>query len=140
MSLPPDSPRGDELVVTIDGVEIPGVIEVSGLSAADVAELKEQAANGKYVVRHLIGRAKSGEFTVTRGIVVRSATIGDWFLAALGRDVAAHPFEVSVMTRDESGNPRETFSFGKCHVRSIETDDATSTEAVVIAYEEADQS
>jgi len=139
MSLPPDSPRRDELVVTIDGVEMPGVIEVAGLSGADAVEPKQQTANGKYVVRHLIGRAKTGEFTVTRGIV-RSATIGDWFLAALGRDEAAHPFEVSVMTRDESGNPMESFSFRKCHIRSIETDDGTSTEAVVIAYEEADQS
>ena len=141
MALPPDSPRGDALVVTIDGVELPDVFEVSGLSRADVTgpdpiALKQQTEDGKYVVRPLAGRAKTGEFTVTRGIH-RAVPIDDWFRQALGRDVAFQPFEVAVVTLDQAGKPRETFAYGKCHVRSIETDVTASTESVIIAYEEA---
>lgn len=143
MALPPDSPRGDALVVTIDGVELPDVLEVAGLSPSDVSgpdriELKQQTADGKYVARQLIGRAKAGEFTVTRGIE-RAVPIDEWFRVALGREVTSHPFEVAVVTRDQAGSPTETFAYGKCHVRSIETDVTASTESVVIAYEEGVQ-
>ena len=143
MALPPESPespRGDGLVVTVNGVELPDVFEVSGLLRSDVSgpdpiELKQQTDDGKYVVRQLKGRAKTGQFTVTRGID-RAVPIDDWFREALGRDVASHPFEVVVVTRDQAGTPRETFAYGKCHVRSIETDVTASTESVAFAYEE----
>ena len=64
-----DSSPAYAFKVTIDGIEIPKVTEVSGLkNEVDKIELKQQLADGKYVARQLIGRAKTGEFTVTRGL------------------------------------------------------------------------
>ena len=73
-----DSSAANGFIVTVDGIQIPKVNEVSGLkSEVDKIELKQQTSDGKYVVRQLIGRAKAGEFTVTRGLT-DSKTITDW--------------------------------------------------------------
>ena len=73
-----DSAAANGFIVTIDGIQIPKVNEVSGLkSEVDKIELKQQTSDGKYVVRQLIGRPKAGEFTVTRGLT-DSKTITDW--------------------------------------------------------------
>ena len=56
-----DSSPAYAFKVTIDGIEIPKVTEVSGLkNEVDKIELKQQLADGKYVARQLIGRAKTG--------------------------------------------------------------------------------
>ena len=62
-----DSAPAYAFKVTIDGIEIPKVTEVSGLKIeVDKIELKQQLADGKYVVRNLPGRSKvPGEITVT---------------------------------------------------------------------------
>ncbi|WP_157769059.1 hypothetical protein [Pseudarthrobacter sulfonivorans] len=52
----------------IDGIEVPRMVEVSGLKTTDEKiELKQQTKDGKYVARQLIGRPKAGELTITRG-------------------------------------------------------------------------
>ena len=68
----------------IDGIEVPKVIEVSGLKTeVDKIELKQQTKDGKYVVRQMIGRQKAGEITVTRGLT-DSKTITDWLKKVIG--------------------------------------------------------
>ena len=58
---PLDSSAANGFTVTIDGIQIPKVTEVSGLKTeVDKIELKQQTSDGKYVVRQLIGRAKTG--------------------------------------------------------------------------------
>ncbi len=83
-----DTSAANGFIVTIDGIQIPKVNEVSGLkSEVDKIELKQQTSDGKYVVRQLIGRAKAGEFTVTRGLT-DSKTITDWLKTVTQGDVA----------------------------------------------------
>ena len=66
---PLDSSAANGFTVTIDGIQVPKVTEVSGLkSEVDKIELKQQTQDGKYVVRQMAGRPKSGEITVTRGL------------------------------------------------------------------------
>ena len=66
-----DSSAANGFIVTIDGIEVPKVTEVSGLkNEVDKIELKQQTSDGKYVVRQLIGRPKAGEFTVTQWLGV----------------------------------------------------------------------
>ena len=77
---PLDSSPANGFKVVVDGIEIPKVIEVSGLkSEVDKIELKQNTNDGKYVVRQLIGRPKAGEFTITRGLTdsktVNAATL-----------------------------------------------------------------
>ena len=56
---PLDSSSANGFRVKIDGIQIPKVTEVSGLTTeVDKIELKQQTADGKYVVRQLIGRPK----------------------------------------------------------------------------------
>ena len=83
-----DSHRPTASLVTVDGIQIPKVNEVSGLkSEVDKIELKQQTSDGKYVVRQLIGRPKPGEFTITRGLT-DSKTITDWLKQVAEGDVA----------------------------------------------------
>ena len=53
MALEPlDSASANGFIVTIDGIQIPKVNEVSGLkSEVDKIELKQQTSDGKYVIR-----------------------------------------------------------------------------------------
>ena len=47
-----DNSPANAFTVTIDGIEVPRVIEVSGLKTeVDKIELKQQTKDGKYVVR-----------------------------------------------------------------------------------------
>jgi phage tail-like protein len=53
----------------IDGVQIAGIAEVSGLALEqDVIETKETAADGTVIIRKLPGRPKAGEVTLIRGL------------------------------------------------------------------------
>lgn len=129
--------------VTIDGSEVPRVIEVSGLkSEVDKIELKQQTEDGKFVVRQVIGRPKSGEFTITRGLT-GSSTLTDWLKTVRQGDVAGARKSVAVAIRDHSGETVKTFTFANCWVRSVGIDSLKTggtepaTEKVVICYDES---
>ena len=71
MPLPdqPDSAVGHSFGLEVDDVAIKAITEVSGLKMEqDVIELKENGADGKYVVKKLPGRWKAPEITLTRGL------------------------------------------------------------------------
>ena len=64
-----DSSVGHTFGLEIDGVTIKQITEVSGLSMEqDVIELKENTAEGKYVIKKLPGREKAGQVVLTRGL------------------------------------------------------------------------
>ena len=66
---PPDieSSVGHSFSLEIDGVQIAGIAEVSGLALEqDVIENRETAADGTLIVRKLPGRPKAGEVTLIR--------------------------------------------------------------------------
>ena len=64
-----DSGVGHSFGLEFDGVQIKSITEISGLKMEmDVIELKENGADGKYVIKKLPGRWKAPEITLTRGL------------------------------------------------------------------------
>lgn len=139
---PLDSSSANGFTVTIDGIQIPKVTEVSGLKAeVDKIELKQQTADGKYVVRQLPGRSKAAEFTVTRGLT-DSKTITDWLKTVAQGDVAGSRKTASVALLDYAGAPIKTYNFTNCWVRSVEVNSLKAgaaeqaTEKFVVCFDE----
>ena len=137
-----DSSSANGFTVTIDGIQIPKVTEVSGLkSEVDKIELKQQTSDGKYVVRQLIGRPKPGEITITRGLT-DSKTISDWLKTVAQGDVAGSRKTASVALLDYAGAPIKTYSFTNCWVRSVEVNSLKAgaaeqaTEKFVVCFDE----
>jgi phage tail-like protein len=138
-----DSASANGFIVTVDGIQIPKVNEVSGLKMeVDKIELKQQTSDGKYVVRQLIGRAKAGEITVTRGLT-DSKTITDWLKQVAQGDVAGSRKTASVQILDYAGAPIKTYNFTNCWVKSVEVGSLKAgaaeqaTEKFVICYDES---
>lgn len=70
MALPDlDASVGYSFGLEFDGITIKSITEVSGLKMEqDVVELKQNGADGKYVIKKLPGRWKAAEVTLTRGL------------------------------------------------------------------------
>jgi phage tail-like protein len=129
--------------VKIDGIEVPRVIEVSGLkSEVDKIELKQQTQDGKYVVRQLIGRPKAGELTVTRGLT-DSTTVTTWLKTVMEGDVAGARKTAAVDLLDYKGEKIKSYNFVNCWVKSVELNSLKAgateqaTEKFVICYDES---
>ena len=128
--------------VSIDGVQVPHVIEVSGLkSEVDMVTYQQQTADGKYVARQMMGRQKPGQFTVTRGLT-DSKTITDWLKQVAEGDVSGSRKTASVELLDYAGSPIKTYNFTNCWVRSVEVNALKAgaaeqaTEKFVVCYDE----
>ena len=139
-----DSSPAYAFKVTIDGIEIPKVTEVSGLkNEVDKIELKQQLADGKYVARQLIGRAKTGEFTVTRGLT-ESKTISDWLKVVMKGDVAGARKNASVELLDYQGATLKKYDFRNCWVRVVEINSLKAgateqaTEKFTVCFDESE--
>ncbi|MGW6132004.1 phage tail protein [Cellulomonas sp. NPDC055163] len=138
-----DSSSANGFIVTIDGIQIPKVTEVSGLkNEVDKIELKQQTSDGKYVVRQLIGRPKPGEFTVTRGLT-ESKTVTDWLKKVMEGDVKGSRKTASVALLDYQGATIKTYNFVNCWVRSVEINSLKAgaaeqaTEKFTVCYDES---
>src|SRR3954463_3160097 len=117
---PLDSSSANGFRVTIDRIQVPKVIEVSGIkSEVDKIELKQQMQDGKYVVRQLPGRQKAGEFTVTRGLT-DNASATDWLKTVTQGDVGTARTTASIELLDYKGETLKTYTFLNCWVRSVE--------------------
>lgn len=139
-----DSSPAYAFKVTIDGIELPKVTEVSGLkNEVDKIELKQQLADGKYVARQLIGRAKTGEFTVTRGLT-DSKTVSDWLNVVMKGDVAGARKTASVELLDYEGSVIKKYEFRNCWVRSVEINSLKAgateqaTEKFTVCFDESE--
>jgi phage tail-like protein len=137
-----DSSAAYAFTVTIDGIQIPQVIEVGGLKAeVDKIELKQQTSDGKYVVRQLLGRVKPGEFTVTRGLT-DSKTVVDWLKQVSQGDVKGARKTAAVAMLDYQGAVLQTYNFVNCWVRSVEVNSLKAgateqaTEKFTVCYDE----
>ena len=138
-----DNSPANAFTATIDGIEVPRVIEVSGLKTeVDKIELKQQTKDGKYVVRQLIGRPKAGELTVTRGLT-DSKTVTDWLKTVMEGDVAGARKTAAVALLDYKGETLKTYNFVNCWVKSVELNSLKAgateqaTEKFVICYDES---
>ncbi|WP_435768424.1 phage tail protein [Nocardioides sp. SYSU DS0651] len=137
-----DSSPAYSFKVTIDGIQVPKVNQVSGLKQeVDKIELKQQTSDGKYVVRQLVGRPKPGEFTVTRGLT-DSKTVTDWLSTVSKGDVAGSRKTASVVLLDYAGAPIKTYNFTNCWVRSVEVNELKAgaseqaTEKFTVCFDE----
>ena len=109
MALPDlDSSVGHSFGLEMDGVVIKQINEVSGLKLEqDVIELKQNTADGKYVVKKLPGRPKAGEVTFTRGLTadqsfekwLGGARFGKMSTARKNGAVIVYDFEGSAIKR-----------------------------------------
>ena len=138
-----DNSAANGFTVTIDGLEVHRVIDVSVLKTeVDKIELKQQTKDGKYVVRQLIGRPKAGELTVTRGLT-QSKTITDWLKTVMEGDVAGARKTAAVALLDYKGETLKTYNFVNCWVKSVELNSLKAgateqaTEKFVICYDES---
>jgi phage tail-like protein len=109
MALPElDTSVGHSFGIEIDGVVIKQIQEVSGLKMEqDVIELKQNTADGKYMIKKLPGRFKAGEVTLTRGLTadqsfekwVKDSRFGKMTDARKGGAIIVYDFEGSAMKR-----------------------------------------
>lgn len=117
---PLDSASANGFRFILDGIEVPKVIEVSGLtSEVDKIEMKQQTSDGKYVVRNLIGRPKAGQITVTRGLT-DSKSITDWLKKVMEGDVAGSRKTAAVEITDYQGATIKTLEFKNVWVQKVE--------------------
>jgi phage tail-like protein len=138
-----DSSSANAFRVKIDGIEVPKVTEVSGLTnEVDKIELKQQTADGKYVVRQLAGRPKPGALVVTRGLT-DSKTITDWLKTVMEGDVAGSRKTASVELLDYTGQTIKTYNYINCWVQKVEVNALKAgaaeqaTEKFTVCYDEA---
>jgi phage tail-like protein len=140
---PLDSAAANGFRFILDGIEVPKVIEVSGLkSEVDKIEMKQQTKDGKYVVRNLIGRPKAGQITVTRGLT-DSKSITDWLKSVMEGDVAGARKTAAVEITDYKGDTIKTLEFTNVWVQSVEVSTLkagaaeSATEKFTICFDES---
>ncbi|MFS8095996.1 phage tail protein [Lentzea alba] len=145
MALPDlDTSVGHSFGLEVDGITIKQISEVSGLKMEqDVIELKQNMADGKYVVKKLPGRKKAGEVTFTRGLTGDNS-FEKWVKdAQFGKMGAARKNGV-VVVYDYEGQPIKRYKIMHAWPKSLEIgslkagDTSVLTEKLVVTYEEMD--
>ncbi|GAA1660459.1 phage tail protein [Fodinicola feengrottensis] len=110
MALPDlDRAVGWSFGLEIDGIQVKEIQEISGLKMEqDVIELKHNSsADGKYVNKKMPGRAKAGEFTVTRGLsddssfekLIKDARLGNMGSARKNGAVVVYDYQGAAIKR-----------------------------------------
>src|SRR5690625_257670 len=106
--------------VTIDGVEVPYVMEVSGLKAeVDKVSYQHQASDGKFITRQMMGRQKPGEFKVKRGLT-DSTTITDWLTQIMQGDLAGSRKTAAVTVYTSDNTQLKKYNYRNCWTKDVE--------------------
>lgn len=143
MALPElDTSVGHSFGLEVDGITIKQISEVTGLKMEqDVIELKQNTADGKYVVKKLPGRKKAGEVTFTRGLTGDNS-FEKWVKdAQFGKMGNARKNGV-VVVYDYEGQPIKRYKIMHAWPKSLEIgslkagDTSVLTEKLVVTYEE----
>lgn len=136
-----DAGVGHSFGLEFDGVMINQIQEVTGLKIEqDVIELKENTADGKYIIKKLPGRPKPGEVTLTRGLTadnsfnqwVETSQIGNMTTARKGGAIIVYDFE---------GAPIRRYKLTNAWPKSLEVgslkagDTSVLTEKLTLTYE-----
>jgi phage tail-like protein len=137
-----DTSVGHSFGLEVDGLVIKQITEVSGLKKEqDVIELKQNTADGKYVIKKLPGRPKAGEVTLTRGLTadtnfelwIKDAQFGKMSSARKGGAIIVYDYE---------GNAIKRYKLINAWPKSLEIgslkagDTSVLTEKIVITYEQ----
>jgi phage tail-like protein len=137
-----DKAVGYSFGIEIDGVEIKHIQEVTGLKMEqDVIELKQNIApDGKYSLKKLPGRFKSGELTLTRGLT-DDASFDKWIKDSRLGDMKAARKGGHVTVFDYMGKAVKKYTLENCWPKSLELstmkagDTSVLTEKLVVTYE-----
>jgi len=143
MALPElDTSVGHSFGLEVDGVVIKQISEVSGLKMEqDVIELKQNTADGKYVIKKLPGRPKAGEITLTRGLTADNSFekwIKDSHLGKMGDARKGG----AIIVYDYEGNALKRYKLTNAWAKSLEIgalkagDTSVLTEKLVVTYEQ----
>jgi phage tail-like protein len=142
MALPDfDTGVGWSFGLDIDGIEIKEIQEIGGLKLeVDAIELKHNTSTGKYVLKKLPGRMKSGEITLTRG-VTSDVKWHDWIKLVMQGEMIPARKNGTINIYDYLGTPVQSFKFINGWAKSIEYgtlkagDTSVLTEKLTISHE-----
>jgi phage tail-like protein len=136
-----DKAVGHSFGIEIDGVQIKQIQEVTGLKMEqDVIELKQNTADGKFMIKKLPGRFKAGEVTITRGLT-DDTSLEKWAKASRLGDMPTARKNGAVIVYDYTGAPLKRYKLTACWLKSLEIgtlkagDTSVLTEKAVITYE-----
>ncbi len=142
MALPDlDKAVGHSFGLEFDGVQIKQIQEVSGLKMEqDVVELKQNSADGKYIIKKLPGRPKAGEVTLTRGLT-DDTSFEKWVKASQFGKMGDARKGGAIVVYDYEGTPLKRYKLTNCWPKSLEIgtlkagDTSVLTEKLVLTYE-----
>ncbi len=145
MALPDmDTSVGHSFGLEFDGVVIKQINEVSGLKMEqDVIELKQNTADGKFVIKKLPGRPKAGEVTLTRGLTADNS-FEKWVKDSRFGKMAQVRKGGAIIVFDYEGNAIKRYTLVNAWPKSLEIgalkagDTSVLTEKIVITYEQMD--
>jgi len=136
-----DSSVGHSFGLEFDGVQIKSITEVSGLKMEqDVIELKENGADGKYVIKKLPGRWKAGEVTLTRGLT-DDTSFEKWVKDSQFGKMGAVRKGGAIVVYDYEGQAIKRYKLTNAWPKSLEIgslkagDTSVLTEKLVLTYE-----
>ena len=143
MALPDlDTSVGHSFGLEVDGIVIKQITEVSGLKMEqDVIELRQNTADGKFLIKKLPGRRKAGEVTLTRGLTadnsfekwVQAAQFGKMDDARKGGAIIVYDYEGNALKRYKLTNAWPT----SLEIGNLKAGDTTVlTEKLVVTYED----
>jgi phage tail-like protein len=143
MALPDlDTSVGHSFGLEVDGVQIKQISEVSGLKMEqDVIELKQNTADGKYMIKKLPGRPKAGEVTLTRGLTADNS-FEKWIKDAHFGKMGNARKGGAIIVFDYEGTPIKRYKLTNAWPKSLEIgslkagDTSVLTEKLVITYEQ----
>ena len=142
MALPvADSSVGHSFGLEIDGIQITHITEVSGLKMEqDVIELKENGTDGKYNIKKLPGRWKTGEVTLTRGLT-GDQSFEKWIKDSQFGKMADVRKGGAIIVYDFEGAPLKRYTLTNAWPKSLEIstlkagDTSVLNEKLVVTYE-----
>jgi phage tail-like protein len=142
MALPDlDTSVGHSFGLEVDGIMIKQISEVSGLKMEqDVIELKQNTADGKYMIKKLPGRPKAGEVTLTRGLT-GDQSFEKWVKDAHFGKMATARKGGAIIVFDYEGQAIKRYKLTAAWPKSLEIgslkagDTSVLTEKIVITYE-----
>jgi len=142
MALPDlDTSVGHSFGLEVDGITIKQISEVTGLKMEqDVIELKENGTDGKYVIKKLPGRWKSGEVTLTRGLT-SDQSFEKWVKDSQFGKMADVRKGGAIVVYDYEGQAVKRYKLTNAWPKSLEIgslkagDTSVLTEKLVLTYE-----
>jgi phage tail-like protein len=142
MALPEnDSGVGHSFGLEVDGVQIKTITEISGVKMEqDVVELKENGADGKYSIKKLPGKWKSGEVTLTRPLTA-DTSFEKWIKDSQFGKMADVRKGGAIVIYDYEGKPVKRYKLTNAWPKSLEVsslkagDTSVLTEKIVVTYE-----